>query len=450
MKPSETIQVPVICDKEYLHQLEEDRLAVYAMKSRRATRRHRIPAEGRSHDYRTEFQRDRDRILHSRAFRRLKHKTQVFLATEGDHQRTRLTHTLEVAQVARTLCRALSLNEDLAEAIALGHDLGHTPFGHIGEAVLHKIMSGQDSLEGLLDIKVSANTGGFRHNFQSLRVVDLLEKRYKGEGLNLTDETRLGIVRHTSLPSDVTYQPFQAQLFTLDSPPFLEAQIVALSDEIAQQTHDMEDGLRTGLVNLERLEKLELIEEVIRRIAVDYSDSHRSFHKQNMLVRGTIHFLVTDILLQTGRRIRAWIKKEGIRSSQDFYKKIGDLPPDLVAFSPRGKKLYGGLKNFVYREIINSYRVNRMDGRAIHFLRSLFMAYYVNPRQLQDWALLRYAQDRNESYLRDIPLTQVEKKIRALQKEPSFLRLLCDHVAGMSDRFAMEEYRKLYLPNMQG
>ncbi len=449
MQSSEQNQVPVIADKTYLEQVEEDRLAVYAMKSHRSTRRRRIPSEGRRHDYRTEFQRDRDRIIHSRAFRRLKHKTQVFLATEGDHQRTRLTHTLEVAQVARTLCRALSLNEDLAEAIALGHDLGHTPFGHIGETVIHKIMSGQDSLEGLLNTQVSGTAGGFRHNLQSLRVVDLLEKRYKGEGLNLTDETRLGIVRHTTLPADVTYQPFEAQFFTLESPLFLEAQVVALADEIAQQTHDMEDGLRTGLVNLGKLEKVGLIKEVIRRITVDYSASHRSFHKQNMLVRGTIHFLVTDILLHTGRRIRAWIKKEGIHSSRDFYRNLAHLPPDLVSFSTSGKKLYGGLKKFVYREIINSYRVNRMDGRAIHFLRSLFMAYYANPRQLQDWALIRYAQERNEPYLRDIPLNQVEKKIRALQKEPSFLRLLCDHIAGMSDRFAMEEYRKLYLPNSE-
>ncbi len=450
MKSSETTQVPVICDKGYLHRVEEERLAVYAMKSHLATRRHRIPSEGRRHDYRTEFQRDRDRIVHSRAFRRLKHKTQVFVATEGDHQRTRLTHTLEVAQVARTLCRALSLNEDLAETIALGHDLGHTPFGHIGETVLHKIMSGQDSLEGLLEIEVSGSACGFKHNFQSLRVVDLLERRYKGEGLNLTDETRFGIVKHTALPADVTYQTFEAERFTLDSPLFLEAQVVALADEIAQQAHDMEDGLRAGLVNLGKLEKLKLVEEVIRRIAVDYSTSHRSFHKQNMLVRGTIHFLVTDILLQTGRRIRAWVKKEGIDSTRTFYNKLGNLPPDLVSLSPRGKKLYAGLKNFVYREIINSYRVNRMDGRAIHFLRSLFMAYYANPRQLQDWALLRYARERDEPYLRDIPLNKVEKKIKELRKEPAFLRLLCDHIAGMSDRFAMEEYRKLYMPNKQG
>jgi dGTPase len=450
MESLETCHVPVICDKKYLHELEEGRLAVYAMKSRHAERRHPIPSEGRRHDYRTEFQRDRDRIVHSRAFRRLKHKTQVFVATEGDHQRTRLTHTLEVSQVARTLCRALSLNEDLAEAIALGHDLGHTPFGHIGESVLHGIMSGRDDLDGLLDFDSSGRCDGFKHNFQSLRVVDLLEKRYDNEGLNLSDETRFGILKHTSLPAGITYQPFESEKFTVDSPLFLEAQVVAISDEIAQQAHDMEDGLRAGLVDLSKMERLDLVVEVIRNIAADYQASRRSFHKQNMLVRGTIHFLVTDILLQTGKNIRRWVKEEGVHRTEDFYERLSEIPSGLISFSPKGKRLFLGLKDFVYREIINSYEVNRMDGRAIHFLRALFKAYFVNPRQLQDWALFRYAHGRKETYLRDIPLNEVGRKIEALQKEPAFLRLVCDHIAGMSDRFAMEEYRKLYLPNMQG
>ncbi len=434
-------------DKKALENLEEGRLAFYAMKSRLATRRHRIRAEGRRHDYRLEFQRDRDRIIHSRAFRRLKHKTQVFLSTEGDHQRTRLTHTLEVAQIARTICRALLLNEDLAEAIALGHDLGHTPFGHIGEEVLHGIMSGRDNLDGVLYFDGLGPPGGFRHNVQSLRVVDMLERRYLEEGLNLTEETRFGILRHTSLPEDVTYHPFRSERFEAGAPLFLEGQVVAVSDEIAQQAHDMEDGLRVGLVTLKSMERLDLMEEVIRRILPDYRSTRRSFHRQNMLVRGTIHFLVTDLLLQSAKQIEAWTEQAAVRTTEDFYGKLGEIPAGLIGLSEKGGALFRKLKAFVYREIINSYQVNRMDGRAILFVRNLFKAYYTNPRQLQDWALLRYAHSRGEPYLRDVPLPEVPAAIRALQGEPDFLRLICDHIAGMSDRFAMEEFEKLCLPS---
>ncbi|MDX1764402.1 MAG: dNTP triphosphohydrolase [bacterium] len=433
--------------KKDLESFEENRLAVCAMKSGRARRQIKIPREGRRQDYRTEFQRDRDRILHSRAFRRLKHKTQVFVATESDHQRTRLTHALEVAQMARTLCRALGLNEDLAEAVSLGHDLGHTPFGHIGEEVLHRIMSGRDDLDGILDFAALGKAGGFKHNVQSLRVVDILERRYQNDGLNLTDETRFGILMHTSLPPDVTYQSWKANLFTLESPRFLEAQVVALADEVAQQSHDMEDGLRAGLVTLKEIEGLALVDEVIQKITAHYQGSRRSFHKQNMVIRGTIHFMVTDILLQTARNIKAWLNESGISHTADFYDHLEEIPPDLVGFSPKGQKLFKELKSFVYRKIINSYQVNRMDGRAIHFLRGLFSAYFVNPRQLQNWALFRYAQSRKETYLRDVPLNRVHERIEEMKKEPDFLRLVCDHVAGMTDSFAMEEYENLYLPN---
>jgi len=434
------------CTKHDLEAFEDQRLAPYAIKSFYATRQRNIRSEGRIHDYRTEFQRDRDRILHSRAFRRLKHKTQVFVATEGDHQRTRLTHTLEVSQMARTLCRALSLNEDLAEAIALGHDLGHTPFGHIGEEVLHGIMSGQDDLDGLLDFMTLGNPGGFKHNCQSLRVVDLLEKRYEEDGLNLTDETRIGILRHTSLPDDMTYQAFESKKFSVKGPLFLEAQVVSIADEVAQQAHDMEDGLRAGLVDLEKIERLRIMKEMIRKIHPDYHATRSRFLKQNMLVRGTIHVLLTDILVNSAKKIKEWGSREGIISSEQFYQRLNDFPSDLIEFSRKGKGLFQELKEFVYREIINSYEVNIMDGRAIHFIRNLYKAYYNNPRQLQDWVLLRYAHGRGEAYLRDIPLKEVGRKIHKLQDDPVFLRLISDHIAGMTDKFAMDEYRKLYLP----
>ena len=432
--------------KKELEEREEQSLAIYAMKSSLATRRRKVRPEGRKHDYRTEFQRDRDRILHSRAFRRLKHKTQVFVATEGDHQRTRLTHTLEVSQISRTLCRALLLNEDLAEAIALGHDLGHTPFGHMGEEVLNGIMSGRDDLDGLIRIGEVGTYGGFKHNAQSLRVVDLLEKRYVGDGLNLCDETRFGILKHTSLPKEVTYQRFESERFTGDSPPFLESQVVSLADEVAQQAHDMEDGLRAGLVDLEKIENLSIMKEMTQKIHPDYRSTKSRFHKQNMLVRGTIHFLVTDILVHSSKKIQKWIEDSGLSQPNEYYKNLSQIPAGLMSFSKKGKTFFQELKEFVYREIINSYEVNRMDGRAVHFLRNLFKAYFTNPMQLQDWALLRYAHSRKEIYLRDIPLRDVRRKVRELQKTPPFLRFISDHIAGMTDKFAMDEYEKLFLP----
>ncbi|MGH7449833.1 MAG: dGTP triphosphohydrolase, partial [bacterium] len=258
------------------HNIESHWLAPYACSSvgAHATRRF---AEN-EHKYRTAFQRDRDRIIHSRAFRRLKHKRQVFLITEGDHFRTRLTHTLEVAQISRTMARALGLNEDLVEAIALGHDLGHTPFGHLGETVLNEILQGYDTLEGLLDPDLALQSsegksgfGGFKHNYQSLRVVDVLEQKYEVAGLNLTAPVREGILKHTRLKrGQYEYPSFdvEALAFELDMATTLEGQIVAIADEVAQRTHDLEDGLRAGLVEVEEVRRLEIVQQVEARLPI--------------------------------------------------------------------------------------------------------------------------------------------------------------------------------------
>ncbi len=217
--------------REHFERLEEERLAVYASKSARAVRPYG-PARPMVGDVRTEYARDRDRIIHSRAFRRLKHKTQVFIPYEGDHFRTRLTHTIEVSQIARSAARALGLNEDLTEAIALGHDLGHTPFGHSGERMLDRLLRASHP-----------QTGGFKHNYQSVRVVDRLEKRYDDPGLNLTHDVREGIFKHTIWKRSFPFPLDFPEGLRFESGGTLEAQIVNWSDEIAQQTHDLEDGL---------------------------------------------------------------------------------------------------------------------------------------------------------------------------------------------------------------
>ena len=248
-EPSGRSLVPAY-DKKALEAQEDARLAVYASRASRAVRRYPLAEEGKTYDYRTEYQRDRDRIIHSRAFRRLKHKTQVFIPFEGDHYRTRLTHTLEVTQIARTVARALGLNEDLAEACALGHDLGHTPFGHSGEKVLNRILTGAEP-SFPLDAKLAEQVGAFKHNYQAVRVVDVLEKRYEHPGLNLTNDTREGILKHTTWRRDFPFPDVDAEGLNLSSGGHLEGQAVAWADEYAQQAHDLEDGLK--LVDFEKV-----------------------------------------------------------------------------------------------------------------------------------------------------------------------------------------------------
>ena len=261
-----------------LEQAEDASLAFCAMRSSQATRRRPLPSEGRHFDYRTSFQRDRDRILHSRAFRRLKHKTQVYVPYTDDHPRTRLTHTLEVAQIARTLARAIGLNEDLVEAIGLAHDLGHTPFGPSGERVLARILAGEEPTCPLPE-RVVRVVGTFKHNYQSMRVVDQLERRYDYPGLNLTDQVREGIIKHTTWKVRFPFPLPTAEGLRLGKPCHLEGQAVALADEIAQQTHDLEDGLYAEAVSLEEIERLAAAAAVIERSGETYARERRRWRK---------------------------------------------------------------------------------------------------------------------------------------------------------------------------
>jgi len=429
----------LIRNHKFIEKISNEKLAFYAVYHGEGNRL--INEEERDTDYRTDFQHDRDRIIHSRAFRRLKHKTQVFYSLEKDHYRTRLTHTLEVSQLAMTLARALGLNEDLCQAIALGHDLGHTPFGHTGEHLLNLIMSGHDNLDDLIPNEVQMNLGGFKHNYQSLKVVDLLEKKYEFEGLNLTDWVRQGILCHTSMTKRILYPDLNLQSLNIGETLFLEGQIVAIADEIAQQTHDLEDGIRSKNVDLHDVLGLEILNVFSTRLEDKNFDDLRL-----NLSRFLINLLMSDVLKETERNLIQFLQDFEITSHEQFFNHRRELPGNLVTFSEKTKPLYDQLKNFVYQSIINSTEINRLEGKAKFIIRKLFKAYLNNPLQLPDYILKRYARLKGEPSLREQPFSEREKNILRYRKRIDFIRLICDYIAGMTDSFALDDYKKLYLP----
>ena len=362
---------------------EEQCLAPYAMRSGKSEGRE-YPEE--DHPFRTCFQRDRDRIIHSNAFRRLEYKTQVFVYHEGDHYRTRLTHSIEGAQIARTIARALELNEDLSEAIILAHDLGHTPFGHSGEVVLNRLMK---------------EHGGFEHNRQSLRIVTVLEERYEFPGLNLTYEVREGLAKHMT-----TYdQPNLQANFKKKGNPTLEAQIVTLADEIAYSNHDLDDGIRSGLLDLNGLQEVTLWQEHFKK-AGDKIDIRRA-------IREIINAYVTNLIDNVQKKIgSAQIKNlEDVRSTKS----------KLVTYSDSFDRKNKELKSFLREKMYRHYRVERMADKAQRILENLFKTYLKNPKILP-------------------PEVQVKAKTDPLE------RAICDHIAGMTDRYALEEHNKLFDP----
>ena len=303
--------------------MEDRSLAVFASRAARATRRWPVEGEGRSYDYRTEYQRDRDRIIHSRAFRRLKHKTQVFIPFEGDHYRTRLTHTLEVTQIGRTIARALGLNEDLTEACCLGHDLGHTPFGHSGEKVLNRILSGTEPSIPI-EPKVAALAGAFKHNYQSVRVVDVLEKRYAHPGLNLTNDTREGILKHTTWRRDFPFPDLDDEGLNLSSAGHLEGQVTGWADEFAQQAHDLEDGLK--LVEFGKVLSLPVAKAVLEALGPRWESTEDRTVRHAMLIRGMIHLLVTDLITATRASHRDVAHGAEDRDARRFLRAAAEAP----------------------------------------------------------------------------------------------------------------------------
>jgi len=372
---------------------ESQTLAPYAAKS--SNTRGRLHPED-EHPFRSPFQRDRDRVIHCHAFRRLEYKTQVFIYHEGDHFRTRLTHSIEVAQISRTIARALGLNEDLSEAIALAHDLGHPPFGHSGENVLNRLMK---------------EDGGFEHNAHSLRLVDELEKRYPGfNGLNLTWETRDGLAKHSS-EHDIHTPKGE---FVNGLSACLEAQIVDLADEIAYNNHDIDDGISSGMLDAPSLNEVALwratMEEVRRRTK---SKDEKILTYQTII--GIINSQVTDLVRLAITRI----KEENIGSIED----VRGRKDPIAGFSPEMARMNRELKAFLMKNLYHHYRVIRMAHKAEHIISELFNAYVKEPKLLPPG---------NFSL---IDSGAVSKK-----------RGICDYIAGMTDRFALNEYGKLFDP----
>ena len=369
---------------------ESELLAPYGMKSS-DSRGRSYPEE--EHTFRTAFQRDRDRIIHSSAFRRLEYKTQVFVFHEGDHYRTRLTHSIEVAQIARTIARALGTNEDLSEAIALAHDLGHPPFGHTGENMLDDLMK---------------EFGGFEHNLQSLRILEEIERRYPNfKGLNLTLEVREGIVKHSSEYDHPERSKYEKERF-----PTLEAQIVDIADEIAYNNHDIDDGLSSKMIELSRLDEVELWKENFEHVKSLYPHASFKVHKSQTIIR-IINRQVTDLVDETIVNI----EKSGISSADD----VRRCDRRLASFSGEMEKKNRELKSFLMENLYQHHRVIRMADKANRIIRNLFEVYVNEPKLLPP---------------------HVYANLKEIGKE----RLICDYIAGMTDRFALDEYKKLFDP----
>jgi dGTPase len=377
----------MLVNRSRLEQIEADTLAPYALLSRESRGRQHHEHEP---EYRTAFQRDRDRIIHSAAFRRLEYKTQVFVNDEGDYYRTRLTHTLEVAQIGRTLARALAVNEDLVEAICLAHDLGHPPFGHAGESVLNKLLEDE---------------GGFNHNHQSYRIVTRLERRYPNwHGLNLTYETLEGIAKH-----ETEYDLSEVAGFDEDTRGSLEAQIANIADELAYNAHDLDDGLQAGLFTPTQLDDLEIWRVLRDRLRWhgEVLDEITRHH----IIRELVGLAVSDVLAHTIRQLEA-LKPQSPLDIQKHNQQ-------LVGYSVEVQQMNRVLKDFLFSRMYRHFRVVRMAKRAEQFIRRIFSSYIEEPRQLP------------EEY----------------QMQPGTLsRIVADYVASMTDRSALLEYRRLFDP----
>ncbi len=419
-----------IYDRKYYETLEEKWLAKYATLSKEANKTRIYPEE--EHAYRTALQRDRDRIIHSRAFRRLKHKQQVFLISEGDHYRTRLTHTLEVAQLARTMANALGINELLVEAIALGHDLGHTPFGHIGEVVLNQILSGKDTLSNLIP---QQNFGGFKHNYQSLRVLDKIEKKYLFNGLNLSAFVREGILKHTRLLRDKYHYPdfvFEGLRFDLDSAVTIEGQVVAICDEIAQRTHDLEDGIRAGLVELEEVRKITIIKLVEDKYGIKQILKSDRYVYRNKLIHGLINLLVDDILETTLKGIDEFFKRK---------KRLSFFDEEIVKFSKEIDPLQVELDHFIYQHIIHKCTGNDFYDQNKNIVKELFKLYIKKPELLPEYIRIRIEDEAKRN--------QLSWRYENIRGNSIILRNIADHIAGMTDNYAASELKKVGLDDNQ-
>jgi len=414
-------------------------LAPFAQRSSDATRRHEIEDEGRSFDYRTPFQRDRDRIVYSRAFRRLRQKAQAGLLPDyEDHRRNRLTHTLEVAQVSRTIGRALELNEDLVEAVALGHDLGQPPFGAAGETAL------DDLLTGALDGRGGpglGDLGGFSCGWQGMRVVDLLEKRYRHPGLNLSDPVREGIVKCSPgrpLPAD------EAQGVRTGLPAPYEVEVVILADRIATALDDLDDALQARAVEIADVERLTAVRELKRKLGKGYPPRASRFMKANAIHRGLTHMLVTGAIVASERSLRRWAAKHEIGDARAFRKVRDGAVGNQIGMPAAGRRLLEDLEGFLDSRVRRSFEADRVHARGRRTVLGLFAAYHADPSLLEPYVLLRFKELAGVRYLRDLPRLAVEPEISArYRSDPRFVRVLADYLAGMTDAYAIREHVRL-------
>jgi dGTPase len=378
----------MIYTRQQLEEYESQTLASYAVHSK--------DSKGRLHpeeeaDFRPRFQRDRERILHTTAFRRLEYKTQVFINHEGDYYRTRLTHTLEVAQIGRSVARSLGLNEDLVETICLAHDLGHPPFGHSGENALARLMK---------------DYGGFNHNSQSLRIVTVLEARYPDfPGLNLTWEVLEGMVKH-----ETDYDIAEAKQFNPELRGHLEAQVANLADELAYTSHDLDDGLRSGMITPNQLDGIALWEIINESIGRRRSETLDALTR-HQIIRRLINFEVTDLIQSTDR----YLRRSNVKSALDVQK----LPFNVAGFSEDMYRRNRELKDFLFANLYRHYRVVRMAAKSENIVTELFQIYQANPKTLP---------------------AEVQETI----SERGLERTICDYIAGMTDRFAIDEYKRLF------
>jgi|UniRef100_A0A7C4KIB0 dGTPase len=375
--------------REKLEEIEDKNLAPYALRSKNS--RGRLYPEDEA-PFRTRFQRDRDRILHTTAFRRLEYKTQVFINYEGDYYRTRLTHTLEVAQIGRSIAVALGANEVLTEAICLAHDLGHPPFGHSGEVTLASLMK---------------DHGGFDHNKQSLRIVTELENRYpEFPGLNLSWELLEGIVKH-----ETEYDIADASNFNPELRGHLEAQIANVADELTYTAHDLDDGLRSGMITPDMLSGIALWEIITE--SVGWQGNILEEKSRHQIIRRLIGMEVTDIVQNTDLRLR----ESMVRSVEELQR----LPYNVVTFSDEMRRRNRELKDFLYSNLYRHWRVMRMSVKAERIIRDLFEAYRATPSILP-------------------------RHVLELTQKRGLERTICDYIAGMTDRFATEEHQKIFDP----
>ena len=380
---------PMLQTRQEREKLEQQILAPYAVKSG-TTRGRKYPEP--LHEHRTEFQRDRDRIIHSRAFRRLEYKTQVFINGTADHYRTRLTHTFEMAAVGRTIARALNVNEDLTEAIALAHDIGHSPFGHCGENALNELMK---------------DDGGFDHNIQSVRWVEELEQRYPGfPGLNLTWEVRAGLYKH------------QAQIpgFSLDGHAvgphqFVEAQIADVADDITYHAHDIDDGLDAGLLTEAQLKKIAIWQRAAARVESEYPGTPPDT-RMGITIRCLLNMQVEDVLKHSEKMLQTHMPA----SPGD----VMNCPERIVAFSPDMKDMLKALRDFLFKSVYWHKTVAGANNEAVRMMKKLFLYYVQDPASMG-------------------------RKAQSRIKSDGLMRAACDYVSGMTDRYALDEYKRFGL-----